>query len=322
MEPDELVLGIDGGGTKTVACLALRHRSGEAAVVGRGSAGPANPQAVGFDAAVANLDRAIAAAFDQAAVEPGPLAAAVVAVAGSDRPDNQEVFHHWAHTRRLAARFLVVHDALPVLAAGTPQGWGVALISGTGSFAFGQDRKGRSARAGGWGFLFGDEGSGYWIAVAGLRAAAKSADGRGPSTQLLHALMSRLDLGEPQQLIAAVYETAGDRARIASLADVVTSAAEAGDNVARQILDEAAGELATMVGAIAQKLGFSGDAFPLALAGGALLGCQTLTDSLDARLESLGLHPAATARVADPALGAVELARGEAAGPRRSLQSP
>ena len=309
MQSDELVLGIDGGATKTVAWLAVRSRRGEPSVVGRGAAGPANPQAIGFDEALRNLDQAIAAAFEDAGVQPGPLAAAVLALAGWDREQNRRVLHRWADERRLAGRFRVVHDALPVLVAGSPEGWGIALISGTGSFAFGQSADGRSARAGGWGYLFGDEGSGYAIALAGLRAAAKSADGRAPATQLVDALLRRLDLREPPELIPTVYRFADDRARIASLADVVTQAADEGDAQAQGLLDEAAGELAAMVAAVAQHLGFSHGAFPLALTGGVLLGSERLRRALEARLGSLGCGPASVACVREPVAGAVRLAQ-------------
>ena len=309
MQSDELVLGIDGGATKTVAWLAVRSGGGEPSVVGRGAAGPANPQAIGFDEALGNLDQAIAAAFDDAGVKPGPLASAVLALAGWDREQNRQVLRRWAEKRRLAARLRFVHDALPVLVAGSPEGWGVALISGTGSFAYGQSPDGRSVRAGGWGYLFGDEGSGYAIALAGLRAAAKSADGRAPATQLVDALLGRLDLGEPPELISAVYRFAEDRARIASLADVVTQAADEGDAPAQAILDEAAAELAGMVAAVAQNLGFSHGTFPLALTGGVLLGSERLRMALEARLRSLRLAPATVVCVREPVAGAVRLAQ-------------
>ncbi|HUT93125.1 MAG TPA: BadF/BadG/BcrA/BcrD ATPase family protein [Thermoguttaceae bacterium] len=309
MQSDELVLGIDGGATKTVAWLALRSGEGEPSIVGRGTAGPANPQAIGFDEALQNLDQAIAAAFEDAGVNPGTLAAAVLALAGWDREQNRQVLRRWADQRRLASRLRMVHDALPVLVAGSPEGWGVALISGTGSFAFGQTPDGRSTRAGGWGYLFGDEGSGYAIALAGLRAAAKSADGRAPATQLVDALLRRLDLRESPELIPAVYRFAEDRARIASLADVVTQAADQGDAQARAILDEATGELADMVAAVARRLGFSGGTFPLALTGGVLLGSERLRRALEAHLNSLGRGPASVACVREPVAGAVRLAQ-------------
>jgi N-acetylmuramic acid 6-phosphate etherase len=335
----ELVLGIDGGGTKTVACLAPREgkrgqppfvRSTLRAVpangdcplfpeipqvhcecIGRGAAGPSNIQAVGPAEALANLDRAIAAAFADARVEPGPVAAAVLALAGSDREENRQLIGRWAEGRQLARRAVVVHDALPVLAAGTPQGWGVALIAGTGSLAFARDRAGRTARSGGWGYLFGDEGSAYAIAVAGLRAAAQAADGRGPTTLLLPAFQQRWNLPNALAMIPAVYPLAGDRAAIAALAAVVTAAAAAGDGVAQRILDEAAGQLAEMVAAVGRSLELPA-AVPLALAGGLLTGDDAVQKRLVAELHRRGLQPEPVIAVTDPALGAVRLAQAEA----------
>ena len=312
MRSDDLVLGIDGGATKTVAWLAQRAGEIEPPVVGRGTAGPANPQAIGFDAALENLDRAIAAAFDEAGVQPGTVAAAVLGLAGSDRDENRQVLHRWAENRHLARRFRVVTDALPLLVAGSPDGCGIALIAGTGSFCFGQTADGRTARSGGWGYLFGDEGSAYWIAVAGLRAAAESADGRGPPTRLVDALLDRLHLENPRELITAIYPIASDRAGIASLADVVTQSADRGDAAAQQILHTAAAELAAMVAAVARKLDLSATPFPLALAGGVLLGSEKLRDSLRERLGSLGLHPPSMTQVKAPVLGALRLAQQEA----------
>ena len=115
-----------------------------------------------------NLTGAVAAAFATAGIPRHAVASAVLAAAGSDGEEIRRAFSDWAEEVSLAVRFQVVLDAWPVLAAGTPDGWGIALISGTGSLAFGRAANGRTARAGGWGFLFGDEGSGYAIAVAGL----------------------------------------------------------------------------------------------------------------------------------------------------------
>jgi len=318
MPGDQFVLGIDGGGTKTVAWLARRFPPAEQSALGRGSAGASNPQAVGFAKAIENLNRAIAAAFADARVKSGPVAAAVLALAGSDRPENRRVLTRWAEDHRLADRFCVVSDALPVLIAGSPDGWGVALIAGTGSFAFGQSRHGRSSRAGGWGFLFGDEGSSYAVALAGLRAAAKSADGRAPATGLLDALLDRLGLQEPQDLVTSVYRIAADRAAVASLGGVVTSTAAQGDPTAQRILDEAASELAAMVAAVARKLDLAGGPFPLAVAGGLLLGSRNLQDGLEAQIASMGLRPDPIAGVIDPVLGAVKLAQAEADNRRTS----
>jgi N-acetylglucosamine kinase-like BadF-type ATPase len=275
-------------------------------------AGPTNVQAVDVDVATRNLDRAIAAAFEHARSSPQTVAAAVLAIAGSDRDAARQIFASWAEERRLAKRFRVVNDALPVLAEGSPEGWGIALICGTGSFCFGKSRDGRSTRAGGWGYLFGDEGSGYCMAVAGLRAAAKMADLRGQATELLPAFLSHLNLDDPFMLIPTIYRMANDRAAIAALAEVVVMAAGKQDDVAEQIVEEAAGELATMIETVARKLGFPSTAFPLALAGSLLIGTQVLKSRLQTRLESRGLHPDPLATVKEPVSGAVKLCLADA----------
>jgi N-acetylmuramic acid 6-phosphate etherase len=300
MTSEQLVLGIDGGGTKTV--------------IGRAVAGPANPQTVGFGRALENIGQAVAAACCDAAVEINPFAAAVLALAGSDRDENRRILHEWAEQRRLARRFRVVDDALPVLMAGSPDGSGVALIAGTGSMALGRTRDGRTARAGGWGRRFGDEGSGYAMAIAGLRAAAKCADGRGPATRLLESLLDRLSLQDPPQLIPAISHLAADPAAIAALADVVTTAANQGDPVAQRIVSEAAGELAGMIAAVVRRLNLPTAGFPLALAGGALLGSENLRNCLKTQLCSLSLSADPVAEVPEPVVGALKLAQADAAG--------
>jgi N-acetylglucosamine kinase-like BadF-type ATPase len=305
---DELVLGIDGGGTKTVAWIARCRTDGQLEIVGRGVSGGSNPQAVGLQAAVENLSQAVAVARSQAAVSPGPLAAAVVGLAGSDREDTRQAILRWAEENGVARRCRVDHDALPVLAAGSPDGWGVALISGTGSMAFGQDRQGRTARSGGWGFLLGDEGSGYAIARAGLRAAAQAADGRGPATRLLEGFLTRLQCRQPADLVPAIYRVASDPGSIAALSPVVFEAVESADAVAQAIVVQAGRDLASMIAVVAGKLGFGDRPFPLAMTGGVLLGNPLLCESLKASVAELGLRPAPIVAVPDPVAGAVQLA--------------
>ncbi len=307
MQTNDLVLGIDGGGTKVLAWLA--GKEGDPAPVGVGLGGPGNFQAVGVQTALANLDAAVDAAFADAGVEPGPVAAAVLGLAGSSREANRKILVDWAAGRQLAQRFRAVSDALPIIAAGSPDGWGLGLISGTGSFCFGQTADGRSARSGGWGYLFGDEGSAYAMAVAGLRAAVKAVDGRGPQTLLLEDFLKHLDLAVPDDLVLCVYGRAGDRAKIAALAQVVTEAAAGGDTVARQIVDEAAGELAVMVEAVARNLELDKATFPLALTGGVLCADTDLRQRLRSHLAQLGLTPAPIAVVEQPVAGAVKLAQ-------------
>ncbi len=304
-----LLLGIDAGGTKTVAWLACEQPGGDLKVIGRGRAGGANPQAVGLEAAVRELDLAVENAFSEANIDRHAVAVAVVAVAGSDRPSVRAGLHEWSDEYRVADHLHVVHDAFPVLAAGTTEGWGVALIAGTGSLAFGQDRSGKQARAGGWGFLFGDEGSSYAIALAGLRAASQAADGRAGPTLLLELFLEHLQLQRAEQLVEAVYPRASRRSWIASLAPVVTEAAQRGDDRAGQILRTAAVELAAMAAAVVRKLQLPDGGFPLAMAGGLLAGCDLLRKLLPGALAGAGCRPSGIELVTKPVVGTLRIAQ-------------
>ncbi len=312
------LIGVDGGGSKTLALVAdaaALQAPSESRVLGRGLAGPSNYHAVGLAAASAALETAIAAAIEAAGEDPGSAAvgALCLGLAGLGRPEDCAVMRRWATERFAGAQVTIVNDAQLVLAAGTPQGWGIALISGTGSLIYGEDSTGRCARAGGWGYLLGDEGSGYAIGLAALRAIARAADGRGPQTALTAAVLEAWELARPQDLIAAVYQGSVGRAEIASLATLVDGIAGAGDRitcdpVAGEISAEAGRELALALKAVAQQLALEG-AIPCALAGSVLVQGQsvraallTSADAMDLKLEPVTLVP-------EPALGALMLAQ-------------
>jgi N-acetylglucosamine kinase-like BadF-type ATPase len=309
MNAADLILGIDGGGTKTVALLAKASEQGGPTVIARGSSGASNPRSVGFELAAAALNAAVAAAFHAAGIPPGTVAAACLGLAGAGRESERRELQSWADARRLAARFVQVHDALPVLAAGAPDLCGIALIGGTGSLAFGRNQAGDSARCGGWGYLFGDEGSGYSLAREALRAVAHEADGRGPATSLTERLLSRLRISRAENLVEAIYHADVDRATVASLADLVLEAARAHDPVAIALVDRAAGDLAEMVVAVAARLRFGEEPFPLALTGGLLLaGQDVLTTRIDGHLRRRRVDVQAWNYVSEPAVGALRLA--------------
>jgi N-acetylglucosamine kinase-like BadF-type ATPase len=222
------------------------------------------------------------------------------------READQQRLRTWAIQRRIADQLLVTHDALPLLAAGTPEGHGIALVSGTGSFAFGHDAAGRTARAGGWGYLFGDEGSGYDLVRSGLRAVSLAVDGRGPATQLEQGFLTALGVATPSEMLRHVYARADDRLWIASLAPVVLSAHSAGDTVAAALVDAAADQLSGLVSAVASRLGL--DEYPLALAGGLLAHSSVLREAVLARLGERGEAAICVGVVEEPVAGAVALA--------------
>lgn len=258
--PVPFYLGIDGGGTQVRAVLVdgMGHERG------RGQAGSANPAASGHASALANIRRAVTQAAQQAGVDL-PVAAACCGLAGVDRPAERAALLPLLHD--LAAQVYLMNDAELALAA-LPGRCGVCLIAGTGSIALGRDRDGHTARAGGWGHILGDEGSGYDIGRRALQAVARAADGRGPPTHLQTALLHAWDLENPQELISRIYPEAS-KGVVADVARLVFEQAAAGDPVARGIIATAAGELTTAVLTVAARLSFVG-VMPLALTGGVL----------------------------------------------------
>jgi N-acetylmuramic acid 6-phosphate etherase len=298
----DVVLGIDGGGSHTTALLARGDL-----VLGRGLGGPSNLQTVGVSRAFASLDQAVEQAFAAAGMPRETVAAACLGLAGADRSEDREVIRGWSSRVALAGHVDVTSDAALLLAAGTPEGWGLAVIAGTGSIAFARAADGRTARAGGWGYLLGDEGSGYAIAVAGLQAVARATDGRGAATVLTKRLLAALELEHPQQLIGCVYGKL-DRPAIAALAPLVLDASAAGDAVAQSLVEHSAAALADTVVAAAQLLFGCPATVPVALAGSVLVHHTAYQARFLTELHARGITGAPVTPVPEPAVGAVRLA--------------
>lgn len=301
---DEYLIGIDGGGTRCRARLANLH--GE--TLGNGEAGTANPNVAGFDAAQREILSAIQRAFEDAKIEKQRVAAACLGVGGVDRPDERARLQAWAE-EHIAPHAIIVNDGEIVLAAGSPANWGVALIAGTGSIAWGKSRQGHITRAGGWGYLIGDEGSGFDLARNALRAIAQAADGRGEPTRLLDTILSHWNLESPQELIPRVYRSGLLPADIAALAPLVVQVANEGDLIAQRLLEQAANDLATTIIAVARALDLGANAIPLALTGGLILETETVRARLIEIATARGYRFAPVELVHEPVSGAVRLAR-------------
>jgi N-acetylglucosamine kinase-like BadF-type ATPase len=305
LRPD-LVIGIDGGATHTAALLA---DAGTGRVLGRSESGPSNIQAVGVDAALRELEAAVAGAFDAAAVPRAKVAAACLGLAGCDRSEGLDIVGGWAQRVALADHVSVANDATLLFAAGTPEGWGLAVIAGTGSIAFTLDRDGNDGRAGGWGYLLGDEGSAWLVALNGLRAACRAADRAGPPTRLLDAFLKQLGTTDPRDFIPATYRGVWDRAAIAGLAPIVLEVAEAGDDVAHKLVVREVTELARTAATAVDAAKLPRLALPVAVAGGLIERSAFYRGLFVEALRGHGIHPGAVTVVDDPAVGAVALAR-------------
>lgn len=305
----QLILGIDGGGSKTLAWLAdIATATSPPRVIGRGSAGASNPQSVGITQSLLVLQQAVDAAFSGAQRPRETVAAACLALAGADREPERTLLAEWANTSGLAHRFRYVNDAFPILAAASEKGWGIGLISGTGSLAFGVNSVGDTARAGGWGYLLGDDGSGYWIGLSALRAVAKAADGCGPETTLVARVLETLQISRSQDLIARVYQDDRQRQTIAALSTVVSDCASAGDVVASEIIQQAGVDLAHMVCAVVDRLELRSTAFPLGLTGGVLVHQPLVRKGLLRALKGQGVLVDPVRIITQPVEGTVRIA--------------
>lgn len=303
---DDLVLGVDGGGTTTV-CLLAERVTGK--VLGRGVGGPSNIQAVGVDAGTRALDDAIDRAFQSVGLPRAKVASICLGLAGVDRQEGLDVIHGWADRRSVAVSVKVSNDATLLLAAGTPDGWGLAVIAGTGSIAFVKTPDGELGRCGGWGYLLGDEGSAYMLTITALRAASRSFDGITPPTKLVDAFVKRMNLNEPPDLIPAVYRGPWDRSAIAGMAPLVLELAEAGDAVAAEIVRHEARELAKTAAGAVKANGLPTQGLPVALAGGVLTNSELYRRHFLDGLREAGIAPGEVRLVTEPAVGAVVLAR-------------
>ncbi len=153
-----------------------------------------------------------------------------------------------------ASRYTITHDAWIALAGATAGEPGVIAIAGTGSMAFGRNREDRTARAGGWGYAFGDEGSAFDLVRQALRAVLRSEEGWGPRTALRELLLESTGATDANALLHLFYTAEYPRQRVASFAPLVDQAAAAGDPVAQDILKHAAQSLATFVAAVRDQL--------------------------------------------------------------------
>lgn len=267
------VLGIDGGGTKTT-CL-LVDQTGR--VWGRGQGGSANYQTVGVEAAYQAIEQAI----DQATRDFDlPIQGIGIGLAGAGREADRARVRGWVDrlqtspelslTWDLSAHGIAIcPDCEIALMGGIGQNTGIAAISGTGAIIWGRNPRGETKRVGGWGYLLGDEGSGYWIAQRGLQAVMQSFDGRLGATSLTQQLVEHLGLNTVEDLIEVVYRRGWGVPEIAALSQQVDRAAAAGDPIARQILQDGAQELLFGVKVAAQVLFPPDETFEVVTLGGA-----------------------------------------------------
>jgi N-acetylglucosamine kinase-like BadF-type ATPase len=262
----EYFLGVDGGASSTACAVCDR----EGRILGIGHGGPSNHiLAPGGDArARAALETALRSAEAAAGLGDVAFEAAQFGMTGINQNTEQARVLGPVVSGLLRARIIrITNDAAVALAGALACRPGVAVIAGTGSVAVGRDPAGQEARAGGWGYVFGDEGSGFALGLGGVRVALRARDGVGKPTVLVNQIPDRFgrSLGEIPLLF---YEGRVQRTEIAALAQVVTGAAAAGDEMARVLVEEAAGELAGFAAAVMRRLTWPDETVAVAPVGG------------------------------------------------------
>ena len=298
----KLYLGVDGGQSTTTALIG--DEAGR--VVGFGRAGPCT--------SLENIEQALAQAFDNSSIEaPGAAQFKSACFGLSGGAAGKEPL-----IRKLAAaeHYLITHDAWVALAGATAGAPGIIVIAGTGSIAFGKNRDGRTARAGGWGYMFGDEGGAFDIARQALRAALRQEEGWGPHTALRQTLLDATGAPNANVLLHLCYSGDLPRARVAALAPLISQAAAGGEPAAQDILKSAAQSLATLAAAVRGQLFRPDEAVLVSYCGG-VFRSQGLHERFRMLVELTDLNRAVPPRYG-PAAGAL-LEAYRIAGVRREL---
>lgn len=279
-----MFLGVDGGGTKTALCLVDRR--------GRIVAQAQAPSPYYFSEGVELVGRVLEQGVDeicqQAGIQTSGFDYAFFGLPGyGEASGDIPALDAAPHEVLGHDRYACGNDMICGWAGSLGGADGINVISGTGSMTYGE-RAGQGVRVGGWGELFGDEGSAYWIAIKGLNAFSRMSDGRTPDGPLYGMLREHLDLPSDLDLVDVVLNRwQGGRSEIAALSRTVVDAASAGDECAAEILTEAGSELAILVEATSDRLSFGSDeTVPVSYSGG-VFGAETVLHSFSNALADL-----------------------------------
>ena len=256
-------LGVDGGQSSTLAFIADETGT----YLGGGSAGPCNHVGAegGREKFVSAIEGCLKAACEVAALDPKTIRFEAACLGFSGGPeDKREILEEMLRVDKL----IVTNDALIALAGATGGEPGIMTIAGTGSISFGRANEGKTVRAGGWGYVYGDEGGAFDITRQALRAMLRYEEGWGPPTRLHEAFLTVTTSRTANDLLHRFYTRGYPRKRVAEYAILVDQIAMEGDAVAREILNNAAQHLATLAGAVRGQLFKPGEPAMVSYVGG------------------------------------------------------
>jgi N-acetylglucosamine kinase-like BadF-type ATPase len=260
------VVGIDGGGTKTI--LKIADEGGNLLTTCEG--GPSNINSTPIGQVEDTLRSLMYKGINSINESINNLSVLCIGSAGVDRIEDKKIIENCFKNIGYSGKIIITNDAEIALYGGIADKEGLIVISGTGSICFGKDSSGLICRSGGWGHIIGDEGSGYYIGVNALKAVVRSYDGRDGWTLLTDMVLNYLQLKSPEGLIEYVYRSGKDKKSIAGVAKIVDKAFLLGDNTAKEILQNSAHELYQCAKAVIIKLGFNNKHVIMAVSGSVL----------------------------------------------------
>jgi len=299
------LIGIDGGGTKTDCAVA--DLSGK--IIRQTAGKPSNFLVIGVEEALENIFALIEENLFQLEGDFSDVKQIVIGVAGAGREEDamllEKGFKDYSDQEGVHFKGVkVVSDAHIALEGAFPDSAGCILIAGTGSILFGKDEKGVIHRVGGFGRLIGDEGSGYSIGRKALNAVSKASDGRGEETLISELLNAKMNSGSTNGIINKVYK---EKLDVASVARIVIAAAEEGDPIAEDILDEEADELVLHIKSLLNKIQI--DKFNVAFSGSLIDNNNFYSDLLKKKIKSTLPNVKIVKPAVPPVSGAILLAK-------------
>jgi glucosamine kinase len=299
-------IGIDGGGTQTTAVVTDEHGTELTRLDGE----PGIVNVLDPEAGAHQLAELASAAPAQAGVD-ARASVLVCALAGAGREPERTRLEQRLSAQGLAEEVRVISDFEAALHDAFGDGSGILLISGTGSSAWARHRDGRTARAGGWGEIIGDEGSGYSLGVAALRYCLRAHDGRGADDRWIQLVLGNTGVATPEGLVR--WSAAATKGEIAALAPLVFEALSHRVAGAHALIEDAASDLALHVGALFERLKPWDEPPTVALAGGMTAPGRPLREQAVRAIGRLGLKLPILERSIDAARGAAALARSRTA---------
>ena len=271
------VLGFDGGGTKT-ECVLMGE---DGRIVAQSRGGPSNPNRVGFGGALASVSDAARQALLNAGVPIEAVSSVCAGLAGTAHPESAQRMK-WLLEKEFPGKAIRVCTDLELTLEGTGEGATIVLMAGTGSGAVGRNAERRMGRVGGHGYLLGDDGSAYHVGQSAVKQALRHFERTGTDTLLGKRILT--EIGEPSWAELQAHINGAPDEVLPRLFPVVLRAAESGDTTARELVEECATALSSLVQDLAERLQLQSEKFLLAKTGGMVGRSKYFDERLDERL--------------------------------------